>query len=265
MPTDAAVSQFLYTILKQLDLKSIDWQAVADELEITNGHAARMRYSRFKQQMEGIIPQHRKPKESTPRKRKNKSDKPADPDKKQKQEGQTAASIDSTEHMAPETAEPAVKQETIIKSEDATKQKRTIETEPTVKSENATVYDKPLNIKEPPSGKELDNFPFGPPRARLSILDWSTDCPTPSPPMPQPLNFSSPAHELRALTMTDYATPSDSKASKIETTVKKEHELLPNFFPIAYDMRAPTVTDYTATIGSKVVKVEPIMKKEKED
>jgi len=39
---------------------------VADELDISNGHAARMRYSRFKQQMEGIGPLSRtaKPKKS---------------------------------------------------------------------------------------------------------------------------------------------------------------------------------------------------------
>lgn len=35
------------------DLEQIDWSLVATELDISNGHAARMRYSRFKQQMEG--------------------------------------------------------------------------------------------------------------------------------------------------------------------------------------------------------------------
>ncbi|OJJ43239.1 hypothetical protein ASPZODRAFT_146262 [Penicilliopsis zonata CBS 506.65] len=53
MPTDGPTARFLYTIIKQLDLKSIDWNLVASQLEISNGHAARMRYSRFKQQMEG--------------------------------------------------------------------------------------------------------------------------------------------------------------------------------------------------------------------
>ncbi|QKX62419.1 uncharacterized protein TRUGW13939_09580 [Talaromyces rugulosus] len=55
MPTEGHISKFLYSILKQLDLKSIDWSLVATELEISNGHAARMRYSRFKQQMEGTV------------------------------------------------------------------------------------------------------------------------------------------------------------------------------------------------------------------
>jgi hypothetical protein len=52
---DGQTARFLYTIIKQLDLKAIDWNLVAGSLEITNGHAARMRYSRFKQHMEGAI------------------------------------------------------------------------------------------------------------------------------------------------------------------------------------------------------------------
>ncbi|KAI9828887.1 MAG: hypothetical protein M1819_006502 [Sarea resinae] len=60
MPTDGATAKFLYTILKQLDLKCIDWNLVASQLEITNGHAARMRFSRFKQHMEGVNPNPRR-------------------------------------------------------------------------------------------------------------------------------------------------------------------------------------------------------------
>ena len=58
---DGQTARFLYTILKQLDLKAIDWNLVADSLNITNGHAARMRFSRFKQHMEGIPTQPRTP------------------------------------------------------------------------------------------------------------------------------------------------------------------------------------------------------------
>ncbi|RHZ65672.1 uncharacterized protein CDV56_108201 [Aspergillus thermomutatus] len=89
MPTDGPTAKFLYTIIKQLDLKSvsqpffllnfqealwtvannvppqIDWNLVASQLEISNGHAARMRYSRFRQQMEGITST---PRSSRPRK-----------------------------------------------------------------------------------------------------------------------------------------------------------------------------------------------------
>ena len=38
---------------------------VADQLDITNGHAARMRFSRFKQHMEGIPPTPRKPRQTS--------------------------------------------------------------------------------------------------------------------------------------------------------------------------------------------------------
>ncbi|KAI9842407.1 MAG: hypothetical protein M1837_007152 [Sclerophora amabilis] len=39
---------------------AIDWSAVASQLEITNGHAARMRFSRFKQHIEGKVPCQRR-------------------------------------------------------------------------------------------------------------------------------------------------------------------------------------------------------------
>ena len=111
MPTDGAISKFLYVIMKQLDLKSvscssagtdghhtefpsqIDWQQVADQLDITNGHAARMRYSRFKQQMEGVPPAARKARTATPRQKKAKPDKSDKKDKKQTEP--------TEEHQAP--------------------------------------------------------------------------------------------------------------------------------------------------------------------
>ncbi|KAI9038359.1 uncharacterized protein KD926_010895 [Aspergillus affinis] len=71
MPTDGPTAKFLYTIIKQLDLKAIDWSVVASQLEISNGHAARMRYSRFRQQMEGIASTPRAPRaKKTPNKSK---------------------------------------------------------------------------------------------------------------------------------------------------------------------------------------------------
>lgn len=65
---DAQTPLFLYAILKQLDLRSIDWNSVADKLDISNGHAARMRYSRMKTQFEGVPAQSRtaKPKKEKP-------------------------------------------------------------------------------------------------------------------------------------------------------------------------------------------------------
>ena len=59
LAADGQTTRFLYTILKQLDLKTVDWALVASTLDITNGHAARMRYSRFRQHMEGIPTQPR--------------------------------------------------------------------------------------------------------------------------------------------------------------------------------------------------------------
>ncbi|MCJ1295472.1 hypothetical protein MMC34_007035 [Xylographa carneopallida] len=91
MPNDSATSRFLYTILKQLDHKSvvhpgksrgyatdihqIDWNTVASDLEITNGHAARMRFSRFKQHMEGVPPTSRKPRSEARQNKKAKTEK----------------------------------------------------------------------------------------------------------------------------------------------------------------------------------------------
>ena len=83
MANDTATTRLLYAILSQKCLKDvrpllfqldfhgsltyytnvknqIDWNKVAHDpilsQEITNGHAARMRYSRFKKQMEGTAP-----------------------------------------------------------------------------------------------------------------------------------------------------------------------------------------------------------------
>ncbi|KAK3343900.1 hypothetical protein B0T25DRAFT_555547 [Lasiosphaeria hispida] len=60
---DNAMTRFLFAILQQKCLKDIDWNKVARDpilvQEITNGHAARMRYSRFKAAMLGIEPQRR--------------------------------------------------------------------------------------------------------------------------------------------------------------------------------------------------------------
>ena len=62
LASDPQTPMFLYTILKQLDLRSINWNDVADSLDISNGHAARMRYSRMKSQFEGLCNQPKPPK-----------------------------------------------------------------------------------------------------------------------------------------------------------------------------------------------------------
>ncbi|KAJ5493418.1 hypothetical protein N7539_002164 [Penicillium diatomitis] len=53
LDTEGPTPKFLYAIIKQVSLKEIDWNRVAADLEISNGHAARMRFSRFKSQMDG--------------------------------------------------------------------------------------------------------------------------------------------------------------------------------------------------------------------
>ncbi|TAQ83608.1 hypothetical protein B7494_g8069 [Chlorociboria aeruginascens] len=72
MPNDNAITRLLYAILSQKCLKDIDWNKVAHDpvlsQEITNGHAARMRYSRFKKQMDGTSAT-RRPRNPTKRKK----------------------------------------------------------------------------------------------------------------------------------------------------------------------------------------------------
>ncbi|KAI9053938.1 hypothetical protein LZ554_002882 [Drepanopeziza brunnea f. sp. 'monogermtubi'] len=86
MPTENAITRLLFAILSQKCLKDIDWNKVArDPLlcqEITNGHAARMRYSRFKKQMDAAS--GNVPPPSTPRKpRKSRVEKNRSPPKKE--------------------------------------------------------------------------------------------------------------------------------------------------------------------------------------
>ncbi|KAI0809441.1 hypothetical protein GGR55DRAFT_175237 [Xylaria sp. FL0064] len=60
---DNAMTRFLFAILRQKNLKDIDWNKVAHDpilaQPITNGHAARMRYSRFRSAMLGLEPTKR--------------------------------------------------------------------------------------------------------------------------------------------------------------------------------------------------------------
>ncbi|ELR04742.1 hypothetical protein VC83_00681 [Pseudogymnoascus destructans] len=65
MPSEAQMAKFMYYIVKQLDVRSVDWNLVASDMEITNGHAARMRFARFKNQMEGTVPKARAPRDKS--------------------------------------------------------------------------------------------------------------------------------------------------------------------------------------------------------
>ncbi|KAJ4136021.1 hypothetical protein NW768_003629 [Fusarium equiseti] len=61
--SENAMARFLLAILKQKNLKDIDWNLVASDpvllQPITNGHAARMRFARFKATVTGHEPQKR--------------------------------------------------------------------------------------------------------------------------------------------------------------------------------------------------------------
>ena len=82
---------------------------VSDELGITNGHAARMRFSRFKQHMEGVPPTPRK----TPQPR---SKRPRTEKHKYEPKGETALN-DSVKAENDQDTEPMLGLETSVKPE----------------------------------------------------------------------------------------------------------------------------------------------------
>ncbi|KAL8934514.1 MAG: hypothetical protein Q9216_005872 [Gyalolechia sp. 2 TL-2023] len=131
------MSQHLKLIFVQ-----IDWEAVANELQITNGHAARMRYSRFKQQMEGTISTTRKPRVSGPRKRKENADGASKPAKKLKKDNKSPAEDqkfeDSQAMSGVESSSPFIQSEplnSVDMLEPLIKPEQSIKPEPDVKLE----------------------------------------------------------------------------------------------------------------------------------
>ncbi|KAL1642450.1 hypothetical protein SLS58_005524 [Diplodia intermedia] len=60
MPTDKQNAEFMYSMLKQLEVKYIDWKVIAEEHGIKTGHAARMRWCRYRDAREGAKPAPRK-------------------------------------------------------------------------------------------------------------------------------------------------------------------------------------------------------------
>lgn len=87
---------------------------MAGQLDITNGHAARMRFSRFKQQMEGIPPAPRKPRSAVPRNKKPKPQKA--PKSEPKSSDDTPAAV-KEEPIPMDGIEPTIKPEPVIKEE----------------------------------------------------------------------------------------------------------------------------------------------------
>jgi len=64
MPSFSGTQLVLEQAMADIALK-VDWNQVAQDMEITNGHAARMRYARFKNQMEGTVPKSRPPRDKS--------------------------------------------------------------------------------------------------------------------------------------------------------------------------------------------------------
>ncbi|KAI2620199.1 hypothetical protein GGS26DRAFT_315889 [Hypomontagnella submonticulosa] len=110
---DNPMTRLLFVILQQKNLKDIDWNKVADDPllaeKISNGHAARMRYSRFKTALLGHEPTRRN-RTGQPRSRVSKLKK----DAKAKRDEAVKSEL-ASESLAPqepsETSAPKIKQE----------------------------------------------------------------------------------------------------------------------------------------------------------
>ncbi|KAJ8126794.1 hypothetical protein O1611_g6845 [Lasiodiplodia mahajangana] len=115
---DNAMTRFLFAILRQKNLKDIDWNQVAHDpilaQEITNGHAARMRYSRFRTAMLGLEPTKRN-RTSPPKSRVTKSKK----DSKSKKDGSTKSESPAPGSPATTSPEPPQPISQTIKQENA--------------------------------------------------------------------------------------------------------------------------------------------------
>ncbi|KAI3327714.1 hypothetical protein HD806DRAFT_332513 [Xylariaceae sp. AK1471] len=112
---DNAMTRFLFAILRQKNLKDIDWNKVAHDpilaQEITNGHAARMRYSRFRSAMLGLEPTRRN-RAGPPKSRVTKSKKDSKSRKDDSVKSESAAgSPPATSPEPPQPAPQKIKQE----------------------------------------------------------------------------------------------------------------------------------------------------------
>ena len=111
----------------------VDWQEVADEMGITNGHAARMRYSRFKGQMEGPLPAARRAKAAVPRKKKAKTSHASaaqNDSNEEEMQGSETQSLAESKTESTDVEENMVGVETGIKSELAVGSTQFIKAEP---------------------------------------------------------------------------------------------------------------------------------------
>ena len=210
---DGETAKFLYTIIKQLDLKIIDWNVVADGLGITNGHAARMRYSRFKQHIEGI------PTQSRSTKNKNDDKKEGKAAKGQKRKSPDGEEGGKEESKAEKKHEP-VKEE-VFKMEAAVSDilVTSVKPEPGIKTEPALdhplqachgpqtvdvkVEQMPANTTQPPHDDASTTKPKQEPSAKKRTPSGqakpkspvvTTIKPEPEPPAPAATIKHAPAH-----------------------------------------------------------------------
>ncbi|KAI2625551.1 hypothetical protein GGS21DRAFT_307732 [Xylaria nigripes] len=117
---DNAMTRFLFAILRQKNLKDIDWNQVAHDpilaQEITNGHAARMRYSRFKSAMLGLEPTRRN-RTGPPRSRVTKSKKDSKGRKDDSMKSESATPATTAESTPAPSLEPPNQASQKIKQE----------------------------------------------------------------------------------------------------------------------------------------------------
>lgn len=109
---DNPMARFLFAILQQKNLKDIDWNQVASNpilsQEITNGHAARMRYSRFRSAMLGLEPQRRNRTSKEKPNRVTKSKKEPKDQNSKKEEIKAEALKNHAESAASPTESPSI-------------------------------------------------------------------------------------------------------------------------------------------------------------
>ncbi|KAI0518311.1 hypothetical protein F5B22DRAFT_645077 [Xylaria bambusicola] len=115
---DNAMTRFLFAILRQKNLKDINWEQVAHDpilaQPITNGHAARMRYSRFKSAMLGLEPTKRT-RPTSPNSKVTKSKRTSKPKKQAtvKSESTTLESPHDASSESPSSTSQKIKQESV--------------------------------------------------------------------------------------------------------------------------------------------------------
>ncbi|KAF4625464.1 hypothetical protein G7Y89_g12702 [Cudoniella acicularis] len=167
MPNDNAITRLLYAILSQKCLKDIDWNKVAHDpilsQEITNGHAARMRYSRFKKQMDGTTGIVNKQKNPRPRKSKVEKNKAVKKEKgkKSREEEDDAEKVKQEREDTVESeggVELKREMEMVVKSEPSERESSVM---PSPFTPHSQTYSNSQNSTPSPSQSHHGFGPFG--------------------------------------------------------------------------------------------------------